>query len=822
MANRGVVSDLFMSTTLAIAGGIIFLCDAAAAQTSPPSPSATVKAPAASPATVAPEQASSPAGAGAVVTNGSSVEQVVVTARRRSESLSKVPVTVTALGGAELAERAITTDADLQRSVPGLTVRETFSSNFQNYALRGQTVDPFSGTRPAVVAYFDDVQASESAASDFYDLSSIQVLEGPQGTLFGRNATGGAVLYSTTMPKNEYSGYATVSAGDYGLQGVEAAVDLPAIPDKLLIRLAGFEKSRDGYVDNLFSGEQLGSYREKSGRATVVAKPTDKLTITTVYQYTSNHSADAGDEVYSVYGCGSSNGRYKLNTTIGCFYSPALDAAIGVPGAWNAFLAAHPGVPAGGMPAEAALQKAWGPWKTSLDEPEGSVVEARQLANTIAYQVTPDITFKNIFGFGSQNTHIHMDNDGSPFPIEHNVNLITGETGPVFNVKNFSEEAQILGSALNHRLTYVGGIYYGTEDDDYRPNLVVFNLTPIIPPSSDSLTYILHNNSEAIFFQGTYDIGDLIGVPNLRFTAGARDTWDNNGITYIYGSGFYGSPEDHESASKPSWQFSLEYQVLPQLLLYADQRGSWRGGGINGGAPPIDKQASQGGNLFLPETTVDFEVGAKFNGTFLSRPARLNLALYDQVVDNVQRGAQVALNGSLASVTANVPRAEITGAELDGDFAPLNWLRIGGTFAWTDARYTDGNVTLLGQSYSYNSYEDTPRLSGDAFMQVFLPLKSDWGSASIRADIYAQTTQYFSNEDFSTQPGTAIKAYHLVNLHADWKHIFNSQVSVSAFVTNLGNQPYFLGGNPQGDSAGFNVAVPGTPRMFGFSVTAAF
>jgi iron complex outermembrane receptor protein len=756
--------------------------------------------------------------------SGGAVQEVVVTARRREESLAKVPVAVTAFGASDLAARSITSDADLQRTVPGLTIRENFNANFIDYALRGQTVESFSGSRPAVVAYFNDVQTPQGASSAFYDLSSIQVLKGPQGTLFGRNATGGAVLYSTNMPKDQFGGYVTAGAGDYGMQEVHLAVDLPVVGDKLLVRIAGFEKSRDGYVDNVFTGEGLGAIREQSGRITIVAHPIDNLTISTVYQYGSNHGTDNDQELYSAYTPGQKNGSYTLANTLIDVYSPLLDSTIGVPGAWNAFLAAHPGVPAGGILQELALQKSWGPWKTSVDEPEGFTVYSTQVTNTVKYDITPDLTLKNIVGFGIQRTKMHSDIDGTPFPVLHNYDPITGESGVIFDTSDFSEEAQILGTAFNKSLRYIGGVYYSQESDNNRQNLVVVNLLPIAPPSNDTYAYRPYNQSEAVFFQATYDIGDWIKVDNLRFTAGARYTGDQNQLRETYGSILYvaGAPPEKESAAKPSWQFGLEYQPVPSLLLYVNQRGSWRGGGYNGSAPDLNATAAQEGNQFLPETTEDVEVGAKFNGFVLGRPTKLNLAFYDQIVHDVQRTGLVEGPTGFASVTTNVPSAEVTGIELEGGFSPMKVLRVGGSFAWTDARYTDGAVNLLGQILQFNSYPDTPRLTGDVFAEILLPLPAGRGAASIRGDIYAQSTEYLGSQNFSTEPETSLPGYHLINLHADWTNIMGSRYSVSLFATNVGNTRYYVGGQDDGESLGINTAVPGMPRMYGFSVTANF
>ena len=154
-------------------------------------------------------------------------EEVVVTARRRSENLSRVPTAITVISAEELKQRSIRTDSDLQFAVPGLTIRQTQGNNSLTYSIRGQSADTFSGSPSAVIAYLDEVPLSISGASTFYDLESVQVLKGPQGTLFGRNTTGGAVLYTTAKPTNETEGMLRVRGGNYELREVEGMLNIP-------------------------------------------------------------------------------------------------------------------------------------------------------------------------------------------------------------------------------------------------------------------------------------------------------------------------------------------------------------------------------------------------------------------------------------------------------------------------------------------------------------------------------------------------------------------------------------------------------------------
>jgi iron complex outermembrane receptor protein len=166
-------------------------------------------------------------------------DDIVVTAQRREQSLSKVPVAVSAFNAEILQDRNVNSEQDLASLVPGLIVKAGQNSNQLSFTLRGQTLDPFSGSSPAVLTYINDAPATEgNTATAFFDFSSVQVLKGPQGTLFGRNATGGAVLYETTKPGDDFGGYLTVKGGERNYIQVQGAIDVP-ISDVIKLRVAG-------------------------------------------------------------------------------------------------------------------------------------------------------------------------------------------------------------------------------------------------------------------------------------------------------------------------------------------------------------------------------------------------------------------------------------------------------------------------------------------------------------------------------------------------------------------------------------------------------
>jgi iron complex outermembrane receptor protein len=738
-----------------------------------------------------------------------SLDEVVVTARRRDESIEKVPLAITAFGTDQLAERQIATEADLQAATPGLTIRQTSSQNQLNYSIRGQSVDAFSDSSPGVLPYIDEVQVSANTSTAFFDLQSVQVLKGPQGTLFGRNATGGAVLYESQKPTNEFGGYVEARLGNYNTHEYQGALNLPIVNDKVLLRVSGLTLDSRGYVHNLYDGAWLGGAATSVGRVALTLKPVDGLENTSTLQYGHFGGTNAPTQLYSANACGSTNNGIALLSSVACLYNPAF------PG-FAAFLAAHPNAYPGGAYAFVAYQKSLGPWNANVDFPAEHDANAGFFINNTAYDVNPDLKLKNIFGYTHSRSSDQNDFDGTNYPIF----AAGSEADPqaeIFRVRQVSDELQVQGKAFDDALNFLAGAYYSYEQDQNDYPLVAFDLSPVIPGTPVRYHWQITDRSRALFTQETIALGG-----GFSLTAGVRETWENTGISQLNGSIFAGADSEEQSAKKPSWNLSVEYQATPDLLLYAATRGSWRTGGFNGTSPAIFAYASGGGNVFKPETTKDVELGAKFSGRVADIPVRLNVAVYNQWVDDIQRTAYLILNGNPLAITVNVPRAEISGVEAEGEIRPLTWLQLGGSLSYADARYTDPTVSYFNNTLAFGPYGDTPRWSGGLFAQATESLPAHWGDVSLRGDYYVQSTQYFSNLNATINPGTELPSYGLVNMRLDWSKIRDTGLSGNLYVRNLTNKEYYVGGIPQGADLGLNQASPGRPRTFGIDVKYSF
>jgi iron complex outermembrane receptor protein len=749
------------------------------------------------------------------------VGEVIVTARRRAENLARVPLAVTAFSAQQLVEKQIRNDTDLQLATPGLTIRQTQGPNTLTYSIRGQTADTFSGSPSAVVPYLNEVPITSTAVMSFYDLDSVQVLKGPQGTLFGRNATGGAVLYSTAKPTNDFGGYVRARAGNLAYGEAEGALNIPIVADKVLLRAAFDVTNRDGYIQNLFTGQELGQIRRQSGRVSLTLKPTETVTNTTMFQYTHAGGTNTGASyLYSAYSPGQTNNGFALFGTTGALYGPSLDSVFGLPGAWNTYLALHPGAFPGGVVAYVDEQKALGPYKTNYTGDETHRENDWFLSNNTTVDLSDNLTLRNILGFSRSWTHSEAGSIGAPYNIFLSENFATGFKGNRVLADSTSEEIQLQGKAFDGKLTYVTGFYFQHQQVDTVWPQVYFELEPFIPPANVTSAFRSRNRTEAVYAQGSYDLGSW--VQGLKVTAGIRYTWENVYFVHLPESSAFGAPSQTRDFSDPSWEVGLEYQATPGLFTYVKTRGSFRSGGFNGAAPPLPTDATGGGNMFNSEHTQDIEAGAKWRGDILGRPAALNADVFNQWIQDVQHVEFPAVPGGSIAVTVNVPAAVIRGIEADGVFQPTTWLETGASLSLTTGKYTNPRVSLFGTEFVYGPFADTPKVSGTVYGAATVYDEPQVGKFILRGDLYGRTYTYFSSSFNSITPGTKLPGYVLFDARLDWNNIQGSQISAALFGKNLTNKAYFTGGIPLGASLGVNDAVVGEPRTWGIELSAKF
>jgi iron complex outermembrane receptor protein len=767
------------------------------------------------------------------------LEEVVVTARRLNENLERVPVAVDALSALALTEEHVTDEQELQTAVPGLLTVGSSSSNQLAFSIRGQALDAYSFTSPTVVTYFDEFQTGGTTATTFFDLQSVQVLKGPQGTLFGRNATGGAVLYTSTQPGKELEGYVNYTAGNFNEQKAEGAITIP-LAGWASVRLAAEDEHRDGYEPNLYLGIEEGSIDNRNFRGTVSVTPLDALESTTTAQY----SRQGGD----------SDALKIVSANANCPPSPSCVAAELFP----------PGVPTGGTsPAKLASyngllnfiamegeQPFWNVWNHSDDEHDAQL---KEVLNRTTYTLNDDLSIKNIAGYNQVVSRDRLDIDGSPFQI-----LTAGasggpdEEGTRYSTEQYSEELQLAGTALAKRLNYLVGGYYLRDDEGLNDPLnvgcgsIAFAVTPENPqgcelPGGFRNNFENDEQSRAWFGQATYAF-----VDNLRATAGYRETWEDINFRYVDDGSV---PEDEHqltgvpvppilSEREPSWNLGLDYQVTPQTLLYVAQRGGFRVGGFNGTSVVQTSTGATDIDSFKPEIARDLELGIKYAGRLEQFPVRINADVYAQRV----RDAQRVVYSGVASFTVNADETQVAGFELDALIDLTSWLQMGLDYAYTDARYVDGGThfaqvnaltgAIENQTIILGPYADAARNAGSIYWRIAHDLPNSLGQLVVRQDLYSQSDFYYSNLAASQNippnafgpldPNTRIGGYTLLNARIEWDNIAGSRFHVAAYVRNMLNKQYEIGGLGLGAVIGEDSVVLGTPRMAAMEVGLKF
>src|SRR5690606_13125712 len=243
------------------------------------------------------------------------LEEVQVTARREAENIQSVPVSVVAFGEESLRQKNISTAEDIQTITPGVFLSGSGGRQNTVYSIRGQSKALSGPSSAAVIPYFSEVpEINFGSAVTEYDLASVQILKGPQGTLFGRNTLGGAVLYTANVPTYEFGGDVTVGVGNYSNREFKGAVNVPLIDNKLAIRISGMVQKSDGRAKDVGTGQDVENIDTKAARISVLWEPFENvsnLLIADTYQADDNgfvshlRAFDPNALVPSLYGVGS-------------------------------------------------------------------------------------------------------------------------------------------------------------------------------------------------------------------------------------------------------------------------------------------------------------------------------------------------------------------------------------------------------------------------------------------------------------------------------------------------------------------------------------
>jgi iron complex outermembrane recepter protein len=589
------------------------------------------------------------------------LEEIIVTARKVAENLQETPIAITALSGSALEDRQVFSTDVLDQVVPNLQFANNAPLAGNNSSSQifirgiGQT-DPTSTVDPGVGLYIDDVYIGNAVGGTMTlrDIANVQVLRGPQGTLFGRNTIGGAILLTTTDPGDEFGGKVRIGTGTDSLMDGFIALDAP-FSSSLKTRFSFGIRKQDGYVTRT-DGTDLGDTDTFTGMTKWVFAPSDSVRVTFAGDYTK--SDENGSPL--VFAAMNETATFPrvASSDAGC---PGFTFASGLP------------VPQTPDDRCANDLQARGPYRNNGRLPLESTVENYGASLKLQWDLSDALELKSITAYRDIRWTGARDADNTPLTILHTIYNVQGD--------QLSEELQL--TYQTQSLTGVFGLYYFEQTSD---DVATVELNP--PPPGvqrDSDNNKVDNNSWAAFTQWTYNVSD-----KLALTAGGRYTEDEKGS---FPDQFdYSNPavkqvpvqwyRDTFTSFTPS--ASLAYRWTDDAMTYVSYSEGFKGGGWNSHFNAVLTPAQQAAlQEFEQEEAQTIEVGAKFD---LGGTVRLNLAAFTSDYKDMQVTYRGPAPAGVAPFLTNAGKASIDGAEAELTWAPAQDWRVEGSIGYLDAQ----------------------------------------------------------------------------------------------------------------------------------------
>lgn len=709
------------------------------------------------------------------------VEDIVVTAEKRAEGLQNIPIAITAVSGETLQKAGVREVGDLVQLTPSLQFGTRSTNVFiamRGIGQAGQDIGSQSGVSVALdgVPLLNHFMMNPA----FFDLERVEVLRGPQGTIAGRNATGGAINIYSNGPTEDPSGEVSVTLGNYDRTGIRGFVNGP-LTENLSGRLAFQSERADGWLRNAFLGRSNDDTDVTQLRGSLLYQPTENFRIRALAEYT----RDRSDPSFALV-----MGR----------------AVVGVPAPDE-------------LPGYAYPRNDLDNLTAYYNEPNMRDVEGIRSSVMATWDISPNLTITSTTGFIQHNIDLeNIDNDGTPAPASK-FDLIA------IDAKQWSQEFTAT-AALGDRADLIAGLFYMHGDSAeplYLSTETVNNALVLLP--SEKL------DSYAVYAQLRYQLTD-----RLRATVGGRYTIDDKSY-YLdaVSSNVIKTADDSWKAFTP--RFVLDYTPTDTTLLYASVSRGFKSGGFN-----TLGDVGRPVNFFDPEFVWNYETGVK--ATLFDRRLRFGLTAFYADYTNLQASIFRLNEdtGVRFPRVENSPTAKIKGVELEFEATPLSGLRFMGSLTRLDAKYgafcnndplepnrpTDPGcvgVTLGDGSplppgaldLSGNQLAQAPKWQASLSGEYSFPI-TEGLNMTARADYKWQSEVYF---DFYNTPLNREGAYGLLNaslaistLNRDW--------AVTGWVRNATDERYVTQSNTRVAANPSRIGSIGAPRMYGVTLTRRF
>lgn len=690
------------------------------------------------------------------------LEEIIVTAQKRTENAQDVPISVSAISGDNLEKAGISNLEDAAFRLPNLAFPKFSDSKLASVTLRGIS-DPggSAGQDPGVAVYMDEVYLGPGVGSniDYFDLESVEVLRGPQGTLFGRNAIGGVINLRSRKPTFDWEGFVSAGYGNYNAQTATAAVSGPLLGDKLAVRLAGTINKRDGTTRNEFLKADTNSQGSGSARLQLLFRPNDQQEWSLSGEYRRLSQSPKGFETL--------------------FYDPA--------GVVSALFSASRTAPNNNpfdrkIVADGLGRETANIWRFALN----GVVELG------------DLTLHSVTSYRKHDYYSFSDTDNSPFKIAYD--------GDPENVKAFSQEVRLESDKSERFDWMVGGFYYHQNARNLSFVTIGSDATALLTEGALTSALNIGSNAKTILnsYAGFANIG-FRPTDKTELRVGARYSSERKKLDYsqvdldsilgrgaeVLGGTFTANRTTKSSSFTPS--ISLTFKPVDDVMVYAAVSKGFKSGGFNDGLGTVDSIA------FGPEKLWNYEAGLK--SELFGRRVRFNVTGFYMQWTDIQISNDDPATPFFDPKTSNAGKARSYGLEVELTGKVNSFLTIGSNLGLLDARYTngffgalsavDGKPILLRKlpyapTYSFSLFADFNKDISDRFKLSLRPEMTLQGPHFLSDD---QRTAAEAGERRAPKEDNQQMAYALVNVRAGFGDA-DDRWQISVWAQNLFNKTY--------------------------------
>lgn len=742
-------------------------------------------------------------------TNPEASNEIIVTAQFRAQSLQETPLAITAMSSEMLEARSFTSVTEVGQSAPSVTLRmgsSGYGKSTQAYIRGiGQTDYNFA-LEPAVGFYVDDVYHASLFGStfDLLDLERVEILRGPQGTLFGKNSIGGAVRLISKKPANYFEASVEGTYGSFDRIDLRGMINLPLIDDVLALRISGASKQREGYVDRVdfacafpeLAGNlqptvtptssddckvgTLGGENVRAARAALRWTPSPDIDINLTAELMRDDSEGAADSLIFVNAAAPS---------LAAFNETRLIPAFGIP--FDGRFVTDPYV------SYATFSNQF----TGRSVPPSNTLDSDSFSADIAWDVTDNIQIKSITAYQEFSGRFTQNANNAPLPVQLADNQVFFE--------QFTQEIRILGEIGDFLEWTAGGFYFDSESG--IGGSVALSVSGLNFDQNDRI----ETSNKSAFVHGVFHLTD-----RLNATAGVRYSEDEKTYTFDRtnqpaGTPFFpGGPFTAPTSKYDRFDYKagLDYELTDDIMAYAQFSTGFKGGGVN--PRPLRPELAV---TFGPETVDAYEIGLK--SQFFDRMVTLNLAAYHSDYSNLQLSANGVDNlGRPSIIIANVGSADIRGIEAELLIEPVQNLLLDASGSHIDFEIKDlGPAAGVAGGPTLDSLPaGTPKWKLSGGIQYTADLGTA-GSITPRFDVYYQSRVFneWTNNPLAAQEGYAVANGRITytSPDEDW--------SAALAVTNIFDKFYYVNKFIQTGGYIF-TGQPSRPREWSVNIRKSF